>query len=382
MDWSWLPTNGSDGPNDIVFRVHYNGMFFFDPLGYNQGRVVEMDGCSKHRVMYTHLLNMLAAKVKDVHAMYDLVEIHKKINVYITHVPQKLAEFYHNNLTLDGSDEEVTFRKKLHLEHGPLLIEDKVYKEPLQPNNTEIGNGGKIIDAEVLAKQQKLDKGKAKLSEADIFTSKKWQPLQRGNGITIRDNENHLPTDTDSSDSEDNSQSKSESDCSEKSFDYLSNCDDEFDKSTSKKVIAKCGKRKEVIKDADIGKQKAFKKFPCNDEKPLCKWRCYGKIMKDEASFQYLQSLKQEARLKRANTSNTGRKNEKKQEFHTALIFAYLSLFVYDCFIPTIVPKKYLRKNDWLDNGEPMRKKWFLILETAEVRILEGRKRVSEGTKA
>ncbi|GJZ23138.1 pentatricopeptide repeat-containing protein, partial [Tanacetum coccineum] len=59
-----------------------------------------------------------------------------------------------------------------------------------------------------------------------------------------------------------------------------------FDKSTSKKVIAKCGKRKEVIKDADIGKQRAFKKFPCNDEKPICKWRCYGKMMKDEASFQ------------------------------------------------------------------------------------------------
>ncbi|GKC92867.1 hypothetical protein Tco_1158309, partial [Tanacetum coccineum] len=63
MDRSWLSTAGSDGPNDIVFRVHYNGMFFFDPLVYDQGRVVEMDGCSKYRVLYTHLLNMLAAKV-------------------------------------------------------------------------------------------------------------------------------------------------------------------------------------------------------------------------------------------------------------------------------------------------------------------------------
>ncbi|GJZ67345.1 pentatricopeptide repeat-containing protein [Tanacetum coccineum] len=40
---SWLPTDGPDGPNDIVFRVHYNGMFFFDPLGYDQGRVDEME---------------------------------------------------------------------------------------------------------------------------------------------------------------------------------------------------------------------------------------------------------------------------------------------------------------------------------------------------
>nr|GEV68009.1 pentatricopeptide repeat-containing protein [Tanacetum cinerariifolium] len=52
-----------------------------------------------------------------------------------------------------------------------------------------------------------------------------------------------------------------------------------FDKSTNKKVIAKCRKRKEVTKDADIGKQRAFKKFFCNDEKPVCKWRCYDAIV-------------------------------------------------------------------------------------------------------
>nr|GEV68008.1 transposase, Ptta/En/Spm [Tanacetum cinerariifolium] len=122
MDWSWLPTDGSDRPNDIVFRVHYNGMFFFDSLGYYQGRVVEMNGCSKDSVMYTHLLNMLAVKIK--------VEIHKKINVYVTHVPQKLAEPYHHELILDGSDE--------------------VYKEPLQPNSTEIRNEGKNVAATVI----------------------------------------------------------------------------------------------------------------------------------------------------------------------------------------------------------------------------------------
>ncbi|GJU99751.1 pentatricopeptide repeat-containing protein [Tanacetum coccineum] len=388
----------------------------------------------------------------DVHAMYDLVEIHKKINVYVAHVPQNLAEFYHHNLTLDGSDEEVTSRNKLHdlrkkdddtmavnelvtwaeeeastpflrslplktrpfrnpiecmvlfrdqhciedehLEHGPPLTEDEMLLM-LKCLKFLI-----VLMLKSLLSNKKLDKGKGKMSEADIFTSKKQQPLQRGNGITIRENENPLPTDTDSSNSEDYSQSESESDCSEKSFDYLSDCDDEvielrkrrfeykysnqednddtvletgkeectqsskfedvlnndvvltplvkdhernmqyllkklkgnhmgitdlfaivekqnekfpiydqqthwklkepkcltyyalangfslwFDKSTSKKVIAKCRKRKEVIKDADIGKQRAFKKFPCNDEKPVCKWRCYGKMMKDEASF-------------------------------------------------------------------------------------------------
>nr|GEW01339.1 pentatricopeptide repeat-containing protein [Tanacetum cinerariifolium] len=160
MDWSWLPTDGSDRPNDIVFRVHYNGMFFFDPLGYNQGKVVEMDGFSKHRVMYTYLLNMLATKKWGKNIVATVIQD-----------------------DVEGID----------------VIDVEDVFEVLDS-----------IDVEVLAKQQKLDKGKGKLGEANIFTSKKWKPLQRGNGITIRENENPLPTDTDSSNSEDYNQSESE----------------------------------------------------------------------------------------------------------------------------------------------------------------------------
>ncbi|GJS94659.1 pentatricopeptide repeat-containing protein [Tanacetum coccineum] len=265
-------------------RPSTNYIGFMD-WSYYQGRVVEMDGCSKDRFMYTHLLNMLAAKVKgniwalfccipeielqngglkiiendvDVHAMYDLAEIHKKINKW-------------------GKNVAAT------------VIQDDV--EGIDVIDAEVFEVLDSIDAKVLAKQQKLDKGKGKMSEVDIFTMR----------ITIK--------------------VKVKSDCSEKSFDYLSDCDDEEEctqsskfedvlnndvvltplvkehemnmqsllkklkenhmgitdpfaivekqnENTSKKVIAKCGKRKEVIKDADIGKQRAFKiKFTsCNKE--------------------------------------------------------------------------------------------------------------------
>nr|GEV17744.1 Toll/interleukin-1 receptor (TIR) domain-containing protein [Tanacetum cinerariifolium] len=130
----------------------------------------------------------------------------------------------------------------LWFEHKDYLV-IFVVEEVLEPNSTEIGNRGKnvvatiiqddveginiidvevfevldSIDVKVLPKKQKLDKGKGKMSEADIFKSKKGKPLQRGNGITIKENEKPLPTNTDSFDSEDHTQSESQSDCSEKS---------------------------------------------------------------------------------------------------------------------------------------------------------------------
>ncbi|GJT38429.1 hypothetical protein Tco_0938294 [Tanacetum coccineum] len=218
MDWSWLPTDGSNGPNDIVFRVHYNGMFFFDPLGYYQGRVVKMDGYSKDSVMYTHLLNMLAAKIKgNIWALFCCI-------------PE--IELQNGGLKIIENDVDVhAILTVLRLEMGEndaaTVIQDDV--EGIDVIDAEVFEVLDSIDAEVLAKQQKLDKGKGKMSKADIFTSKKRKPLQKGNGITIRENENPLLTDTDSSNSEDYSQSEceSESDCSEKSFDYLSDCDNE-----------------------------------------------------------------------------------------------------------------------------------------------------------
>ncbi|GJV11594.1 hypothetical protein Tco_1353135, partial [Tanacetum coccineum] len=90
-----------DRHDDVVFMIHYNGVFKYDPLRYEQFRVVE--ACTTDRVMFSPLLDMLVAKLKNniwalflcilgldidssgmklikndanVHGLYDLTEKH------------------------------------------------------------------------------------------------------------------------------------------------------------------------------------------------------------------------------------------------------------------------------------------------------------------
>ncbi|GJX74687.1 pentatricopeptide repeat-containing protein [Tanacetum coccineum] len=70
------------------------------------------------------------------------------------------------------------------------------------------------------------------------------------------------------------------------------------ERSSTDEVIAKCGQRKEVIKDPSKGKQRAYKKFPTKDPNEasshsICPWRCYAKKLKVDGSFQVI-SLKDE----------------------------------------------------------------------------------------
>ncbi|PWA66403.1 toll/interleukin-1 receptor (TIR) domain-containing protein [Artemisia annua] len=126
---------------DVVFKIHYNGVFMFDPLRYEYGREIVMEASSNSRIMFSPLLDLLVAKIKqniwavyfcipdldidngglkiierdaNVHALYDLAKTHKKVNLYVAHSPQNLAPYYHQNLCLDSSDSEVTSKKKQH----------------------------------------------------------------------------------------------------------------------------------------------------------------------------------------------------------------------------------------------------------------------------
>ncbi|GJU78645.1 pentatricopeptide repeat-containing protein [Tanacetum coccineum] len=61
--------------------------------------------------------------------------------------------------------------------------------------------------------------------------------------------------------------------------------------SSTDRVIAKCGDRKEVIKDPSKGKQRQYKKFPTRDPTKVdahsvYPWRCYRKMLKHVNSFQ------------------------------------------------------------------------------------------------
>ncbi|GJV68193.1 pentatricopeptide repeat-containing protein [Tanacetum coccineum] len=70
------------------------------------------------------------------------------------------------------------------------------------------------------------------------------------------------------------------------------------ERSSTDEVIAKCGQRKEVIKDPSKRKQRAYKKFLTKDPNEasshsICPWRYYAKKLKVDGSFQVI-SLKDE----------------------------------------------------------------------------------------
>ncbi|GJU24137.1 hypothetical protein Tco_1162758 [Tanacetum coccineum] len=57
--------------------------------------------------------------------------------------------------------------------------------------------------------------------------------------------------------------------------------------SSKNKIIARCGQTKEKLKDPSKGKQRSYKNFPSETSgKTDCPWRCYGKMIKEDTSFQ------------------------------------------------------------------------------------------------
>ncbi|PWA28200.1 hypothetical protein CTI12_AA627410 [Artemisia annua] len=334
-----------------------------------------MEASSSDRIMFSRLLDILLSKIRqniwavficiplldidsgglkiierdaDVHVLYDLAKRHKTVEVYIAHSPQNLAPYYHNNLALEGSDSEVTSKKKQHAklkkdagnmkvdeliswaedesqspylrspplkqrplrndfegkvwfqrmwqndDEGcydvPMLNDDEVYKTPQKndanqgvenraavnmvtdevvPNSVEevnpqraaetsAGNTNNVenllvndndvhgqndddlyanIDEVVLAKQKTLDKGKSVMQTQKRPKEGNTTNVRRGTGITIRENNN--PTMSSDSESEredynvtvgtqsDGYESYESSGELDKSYDYLSNGEDE-----------------------------------------------------------------------------------------------------------------------------------------------------------
>ncbi|GJS78118.1 pentatricopeptide repeat-containing protein [Tanacetum coccineum] len=63
-----------------------------------------------------------------------------------------------------------------------------------------------------------------------------------------------------------------------------------FYRSEKTKLIAKCGSRPEMLKEPKKGKQRKWKRYPSTSagEGSNCAWRCYGKEMTEEKSFQVI----------------------------------------------------------------------------------------------
>ncbi|GKB55333.1 hypothetical protein Tco_0906086 [Tanacetum coccineum] len=219
MDWSDWPVDGFNGLNDVVFRIHYNGVFIFDPLRY--------------------------MSVKELVAWAE----QEANSLYLKSSPLKTKPF-RNNIEGKVLFKDMYCPNDEHLEHLSPLNDDEVGKDDLVSKFSHLGNKGVndaanivdcmhdglehvIIDEEllgsineqVLARQKKLDKGKCPMTEEEIFIGKKRKNVRRCNGISIRENDNPLSNESDYEDTDDEyayMYSESEGDDFEKSFDYLS----------------------------------------------------------------------------------------------------------------------------------------------------------------
>nr|GEX56055.1 pentatricopeptide repeat-containing protein [Tanacetum cinerariifolium] len=69
----------------LYFDVHHDGVFVLNPL-----------------------------RDTDVAVMYDFVDSYGKLNMFMSHIHQNLAEFYFQNLNMEESEDEATSRLRIH----------------------------------------------------------------------------------------------------------------------------------------------------------------------------------------------------------------------------------------------------------------------------
>ncbi|GJS69692.1 hypothetical protein Tco_0702533 [Tanacetum coccineum] len=302
-----ITTSQMDRPDDVVFKIHYNGVFKYDPLRYEQFRVVEMQACITYKVIFSHLLDMLVAKVKDnMLALFFCIpglDIDSgRLKLIENDADVHALKIYAGNMSIEElvawAEEEASspylrssplksrpFRNDMKgrvlftnmycvedegFEMYPPLNEDEVGKDDLLVWCSNLENdAAKIlegmsegmnddanidIDEQVLAKQKLLDKGKSLMTDDDIVTTKKRKIVSRGNGISIRENDSvnvvSMDNESDSNDHGDH-QSKTDRDESDKSFDYLSNGEDVVIELRKRRIRFKCNGA-EVADEAEV----------------------------------------------------------------------------------------------------------------------------------
>ena len=331
-----MAPSGSDA---LWFDLHHDGVFYFLPLRYENGLVYEWklykDRKLDYKSMCEHLIDMtghpgfaglyfclpeceleIGLKIietdVDVDAMYAFAESYGKLNIYMTHVHQNLAEFYFQNLCMEQYGDGETSRLRIHeimvKDASNMTVDELVAwaEEDAQKRYTPdkltpkkvvncvdddedtplrdlvvspiarrklLGKKGspnpslkrKLFDKEKITVsddgntvKKAMDRGKAKMVEQDRPPK---LPVRRNKGIVIQDNDNPsvMQSDT-SSDSESDPSlginfslySDSESEYSDKSVDYLSEGEEEL-RELRKRITESKKERKSKRKQADEG---------------------------------------------------------------------------------------------------------------------------------
>ena len=120
------------GLDAFLFDVHWDGVFYFDPLRYENGIVyhlrVPKDKKFDYATLYEHLKEHLQTTFyalffklpgcqldvglkivegnTDLEAMYGFCETYGKLDMFLAHIPQNLYEYYYTNLVPDEAVNE------------------------------------------------------------------------------------------------------------------------------------------------------------------------------------------------------------------------------------------------------------------------------------
>ncbi|GKC08283.1 hypothetical protein Tco_0999893, partial [Tanacetum coccineum] len=133
-----MAPSGSDA---LYFDVHHDGVFILNPLRYEYGLVYDWKLYKNTKMDYKTMCEFLKEKTdhagftalyfclpkcnlevgmkiierdSDVAAMYDFAYSHGKLDMFMSHIHQNLAEFYFQNLNMEEFGDDPTSRLRIH----------------------------------------------------------------------------------------------------------------------------------------------------------------------------------------------------------------------------------------------------------------------------
>ena len=122
------------GLDALLFDVHFDGVFYFKPLRYDNGVVYHLRVSKDKKFDHEGLIEYLKEQLQtsfyamffklpgcelevglkivesnaELDAMYSFCESYGKLEMFLAHIPQNLYDYYHTNLISNESVNEET----------------------------------------------------------------------------------------------------------------------------------------------------------------------------------------------------------------------------------------------------------------------------------
>ena len=231
------------GLDALLFDVHFDGVFYFDPLRYENGVVYHFRVSKDKKFDYKGLCEHLEEKLEttfysmffkvrgcafevglkivesnsDLESMYAFCETYGKLDMFLAHIPQNLYDYYHTNLVCgedvneeasklsilgikkkdagNMTDEELVSwaeeeAQKLVSPHRPRTVSRKHWdsvsppkmRKTLNLENEHVASSEHVVDDTCLEEPVDVDIGSSEPFDHDIGT---YEPVDHDTGPTV-----------------------------------------------------------------------------------------------------------------------------------------------------------------------------------------------------